>query len=95
MQWEQRSIALLRAEIRSAAGVDSWGLGPSRALEAVIAKVHSFGGRVEEVTPTGRVVAFGLDPAEDAPRRAAHAATAIQKGAESRSREERWRARNP
>ena len=41
---------------------------------------------MEEVTPTGLVAAFGLDPAEDAPRRAAHAATAIQKVAE-RARE--------
>ena len=85
MQWERRSIALLRAELRSADGVDGWAQS-SRALEAVIAKVHSFGGRVEEVTPTGLVAAFGLDPAEDAPRRAAHAAMAIQKGAE-RARE--------
>ena len=85
MQWEQRSIALLRAAIHSADGVDGWARS-SRALESVIAKVHSFGGRVEEVTPTGLVAAFGLDPAEDAPRRAAHAATAIQKGAE-RARE--------
>ena len=41
---------------------------------------------MEEVTPTGLMAAFGLDQAEDAPRRAAHAAIAIQKGAE-RARE--------
>ena len=73
---EHRALA---GEIRSVDGVDGWARS-SRALEAVIAKVHSFGGRVEEVTPTGLVAAFGLDPAEDAPRRAAHAAMAIQKG---------------
>jgi transcriptional regulator with AAA-type ATPase domain len=85
MQWERRSITLLRAELSSVDSLDGWARS-SRALEAVITKVHTFGGRVEEVTPTGLVAAFGLDPDEDAPRRAAHAAMAIQKGAE-RSRE--------
>ena len=66
-------------------GIDGWSQS-SRALEGVIAKVQSFGGRVEELTPTGLVAAFGLDPAEDAPRRAAHAAMAIQKLA-ARARE--------
>ena len=65
--------------------IDGWSQS-SRALEGVIAKVQSFGGRVEELTPTGLVAAFGLDPAEDAPRRAAHAAMAIQKLA-ARARE--------
>ena len=65
--------------------VDGWSQS-SRALDGVIAKVQSFGGRVEELTPTGLVAAFGLDPAEDAPRRAAHAAMAIQKLA-ARARE--------
>ena len=85
LQWERRSLALLRADLSSADGVDGWSQS-SRALEGVIAKVHSFGGRVEEVTPTGLVAAFGLDPVEDAPRRAAHAAMAIQKLA-ARARE--------
>src|SRR5262249_47295525 len=85
MQWERRSITLLRAELSGVDSLDGW-TRSSRALEAVITKVHTFGGRVEEVTPTGLVAAFGLDPSEDAPRRAAHTAMAIQKGAE-RSRD--------
>ena len=78
-------LALLRADLRQTDSVDGWSPS-SRALEGVIAKVHSFGGRVEELAPTGLVAAFGLDPVEDAPRRAAHAAMAIHKLA-ARARE--------
>ena len=85
LRWERRSLALLRVDLSKTDGIDGWSQS-SRALEGVIAKVHSFGGRVEELTPTGLVAAFGLDPAEDAPRRAAHAAMAIQKLA-ARARE--------
>ena len=85
LRWERRSLALLRVDLRKTDSVDGWSPS-SRALEGVIAKVHSFGGRVEELAPTGLVAAFGLDPAEDAPRRAAHAAMAIQKLA-ARARE--------
>src|SRR5262249_15207517 len=49
---------------------------------AIISKVESFGGRVEEVTPNRLVAVFGLEPTEDAPRRAAHTALAIHKEAE-------------
>jgi tetratricopeptide (TPR) repeat protein len=80
LPWERRSLTLLRADLTSPDTVNAWSQS-SRALDAVITKVHSFGGRVEELTPTGLVAAFGLEPAEDAPRRAAHAAIAIQKGA--------------
>ena len=85
LRWERRSLALLRVDLSKTDSVDGWSQS-SRALESVIAKVQSFGGRVEELTPTGLVAAFGLDPAEDAPRRAAHAAMAIQKLA-ARARE--------
>ncbi len=44
-------------------------------------KARSFGGWVESVGPTGAVVVFGLDTAEDAPRRAVHAAVAIRQAA--------------
>src|SRR5207249_10858749 len=48
-------------------------------LETLVEKVRSFGGQVEEVSPTGLLAVFGLETVEDAPRRAAHAALAIQK----------------
>jgi tetratricopeptide (TPR) repeat protein len=52
------------------------------ALEILAEKVESFGGRVEEITPTSVVAAFGLHDADDAPRRAAHAALAVHKAIE-------------
>ena len=81
LDWERRSIALLRADLDSAASADGWSRA-SRFMQALIDKIQSFGGRLEEVTPTGLVAAFGVDPStEDAPRRAAHAALAIQRSA--------------
>src|SRR5262245_57118602 len=80
LSWDRRSITLLRADLDVGDGPDAWSRA-SRTIDAVIAKVVSFGGRLEEVTPTGLVAAFGLEPIEDAPRRAAHAAIAIQHGA--------------
>jgi DNA-binding NtrC family response regulator/tetratricopeptide (TPR) repeat protein len=90
VRWEERRITLLRTTLEAPAGTDPR-LYPSWALELLVEKVQSFGGRVEEASPTGLVAAFGLEPMEDAPRRAAHAAMAIQKavervrGAEARS----------
>ena len=55
---------------------------PRRALEALIEKVQSFGGRVEALGQRAVDAAFGLEPVEDAPRRAAHAAMAMQRAVE-------------
>jgi tetratricopeptide (TPR) repeat protein len=49
----------------------------------VIDKVRSFGGFVEAVEATAVVAVFGLEPLDDAPRRAAYAALAIQRAAAS------------
>jgi transcriptional regulator with AAA-type ATPase domain/tetratricopeptide (TPR) repeat protein len=77
MQWERRHVALLRADLvpTSVGRVPD----PGPALETLIEKVDTFGGHVEEVSPRGLVAAFGLEPIEDAPRRAAYAALAIHK----------------
>jgi DNA-binding NtrC family response regulator/tetratricopeptide (TPR) repeat protein len=77
VQWERRHIALLRADLISAPG----GLvsHAGAVLETLVEKITTFGGHVEEVSPRGLVAVFGLEPIEDAPRRAAHAALAIQK----------------
>jgi transcriptional regulator with AAA-type ATPase domain/tetratricopeptide (TPR) repeat protein len=60
----------------------------SGALETVIDKIRSFGGREIErgVTTIGAV--FGLEPLDDPPLRAAHAALAVQKATERARREE-------
>jgi DNA-binding NtrC family response regulator len=81
LRWERRHLALLRADLvvppAGRAQPDT-----SRALEILVEQVQSFGGRVEELSATGVIAAFGLEPLEDAPRQAAHAAMAIQKAAE-------------
>ena len=78
LRWERRAITVLRAEISVADSVDAWSQS-SRAVEALCAKVQSFGGRLEELSPTSVIAAFGVEPLDDAPRRAAHAALAIHK----------------
>jgi tetratricopeptide (TPR) repeat protein len=85
LRWERRTVTLLRAEICSSDNVDAWSQA-SRALQAVLAKMQSFGGRLEEISPTGLIAAFGMDSFDDAPRRAAHAALAIHRDVE-RARE--------
>src|SRR6185503_3859405 len=85
IHWEHRGITLLRADLVAPAGVEAWS-ETSRVLEDVIDKLQLFGGRVEEMTPTAVVAAFGVDLVDDAPRRAAQAAMVIHQGA-ARARE--------
>ncbi len=80
VQWERRHVALLWVDlVPPAAEEPVSSVGP--ALDAVAEKIGSFGGHLEEVSPLELVAVFGLDPVEDAPRRAAHAALAIQRAA--------------
>ncbi len=81
LRWERRRLTLLRATLDAPPGGEP-SPDTSRALEALVEKVQSFGGRVEELSPSALVAAFGLEPLEDAARRAGHAAMAIQKIAE-------------
>jgi transcriptional regulator with AAA-type ATPase domain/tetratricopeptide (TPR) repeat protein len=84
VRWEGRRLAFLRSALVLPADADP-GLSPSRALETLVEKIQTFGGRIEEMSPTGIVAAFGLEPIEDAPQRAALAAAAIHKAAERAS----------
>jgi DNA-binding NtrC family response regulator/tetratricopeptide (TPR) repeat protein len=80
MRWEPRRITFLRARLVQPTG----SIAPteaSRALDVIVDKVQSFGGQIDELSATGLVAAFGLEPLEDAQRHAASAAVAIQKGA--------------
>ena len=81
VRWEERHVTLLRAVIDGPQPEDDR-LYPSKLIEALIEKVRSFGGRDEDLGPTGIVASFGLEPVEDATRRAAHAAVAIRKAVE-------------
>jgi hypothetical protein len=51
----------------------------SRALEASAAKATAFGGHIDELGTDRLRVAFGLEPDEEAPRRAAYAALAVRR----------------
>jgi transcriptional regulator with AAA-type ATPase domain/tetratricopeptide (TPR) repeat protein len=75
LRWEQRHVALLRVEFAEASLPTPFEL--DRALEAFVDKVQTFDGRLEELGASGIVAAFGLEPLDDAPGRAAHAAMTI------------------
>src|SRR5439155_24836960 len=71
-----RRVTLLRAALLAPSAPETL-LETNRALELLVDKIRSFGGTMEGRGPTGIAAAFGLDPTEDAPSRAAHAAMAI------------------
>jgi two-component system, NtrC family, response regulator AtoC len=78
IRWTETWVAILRAVL-----VDPQGGGRSgdagRALATLAEKVQTFGGHLERVGLKALVAAFGLEPSDDAARRAAHAAMAVQK----------------
>ena len=81
----RRLLALLRVEVTATPSdrpspIEEW-------LNLVAEKVESFGGHEVERGATRLVAAFGLEPVEDAPSRAAHTATALLRAAE-RARED-------
>ena len=86
VRWEPRRVTFLRARLVSSGG-EPRSSELSRAIEVMVDKVGSFGGVVDELSPTGLIAAFGLEPVEDALEHAAFAALAILKIA-SRAREE-------
>jgi DNA-binding NtrC family response regulator/tetratricopeptide (TPR) repeat protein len=77
IRWQRRRIALLRADVRSPLSMED-----GRVLSALVDKAHLFGGRVEDLGTSGVWVVFGVDPVEDAPRRAANAALAMRRALE-------------
>ncbi len=80
-RWEKRRVTFLRARLLASDDTDAR-FETSRTIEMMRDKVRTFGGRIEELSPRGIGAAFGVEPTEEAPRRAAHAAVAIQKAAE-------------
>ena len=75
-QWERRHLSFLRVKFLESPPVDV-----RRALEVTGEKVRTFGGRIEETSPTGVIAVFGLEPVDNAPSHAALAALAIQNAA--------------
>src|SRR5262249_29947351 len=79
VDWEPRRVALLRVDVEEAAV----GLADaSGAIAETIGKVHTIDGEIVELGRGALVAAFGLEPVEDAPVRAALAALAILKASE-------------
>jgi transcriptional regulator with AAA-type ATPase domain/tetratricopeptide (TPR) repeat protein len=81
VRWERRRLTLLYAMLATPPEEGAL-LEATRSLETYIQKVDSFGGRVEELSPTRALAVFGLDVLEDAPDRAALSAMSVQKVAE-------------
>jgi transcriptional regulator with AAA-type ATPase domain/tetratricopeptide (TPR) repeat protein len=78
IRWERRQLVFLRLALAGPEGADSLA-DTSRLLEVLIDKVRSFGGRVEELSPTSIGAVFGMETMEEASRRAAHAIMAMQR----------------
>lgn len=74
---ERRQIAWFQVVVQ---GSPSVGAAPTaRACELVVEKIESFGGLIQKLSPDRIVAAFGLEPSEDALRRASYAGLAICK----------------
>jgi DNA-binding NtrC family response regulator/TolB-like protein len=82
-----RPIAFVLAilELPSGSLVDS---APIDAIDILRDKVHAFGGRAEEISPTHVVASFGLDDTDDFSANAVHAAQAIRKALAGRESDE-------
>jgi transcriptional regulator with AAA-type ATPase domain/tetratricopeptide (TPR) repeat protein len=78
IRWERRQLILLRLVLPGPSGPDSLH-DTSPLLEVLIDKVRSFGGRIEELSPTSIGAVFGMETMEEASRRAAHAGMAMQR----------------
>jgi transcriptional regulator with AAA-type ATPase domain/tetratricopeptide (TPR) repeat protein len=77
-RWERRRVTLLRVRLRAS---DDTSLSTTaRLIEGLFERVRVFGGQVEDISPRGFLAVFGLDPDEDAPRRAAETALALRGG---------------
>ena len=76
VRWQRTRVTLLDVHVPDADAIVAEH-ERHRALEQAAAKAVAFGGRVIDLSASGLVAAFGLEPAEDTPRHAAHAALAM------------------
>jgi len=88
-RWERRFVASMKVSL-SHRPSEGWSES-GRILELAIDKVRGFGGRVEALSPEGLDASFGVLPADEAPRRAGHAALAVLAAVErNRQSGESW-----
>jgi DNA-binding NtrC family response regulator/tetratricopeptide (TPR) repeat protein len=74
LEGDLRRLVFLQARLEpSAASPES-----RRLMESLIHKLRGFGGALGELTPISVLAIFGIEPLEDAPRRAALAALAVR-----------------
>ena len=78
IRWERRWVTAMRVVLGDP-GETAATWAPNKALELLTDKVLGFGGRLEALSQTAISASFGLEPIDEAPRRAALAAMAIQK----------------
>jgi hypothetical protein len=76
VRWQRTRVTLLEVHVPDADAIVAEH-ERHRALEQAAAKAVAFGGRVIDLRASGLVAAFGLEPAEDTPLHAAHAALAM------------------
>ena len=78
IRWERRWVTAIRLVLGDPTGTAAiW--ATNGVLELLTDKVVGFGGRLETLSQTAINASFGLEPIDEAPRRAALAAMAIQK----------------
>jgi tetratricopeptide (TPR) repeat protein len=75
IRWEERLVAVLGATIAVSVGGSAFEL--AGVMTELIEMVTSFGARIEQFTPSELVAVFGIEPMEDAPRRAVLASHAM------------------
>jgi DNA-binding NtrC family response regulator/tetratricopeptide (TPR) repeat protein len=81
IRWERRWVTFVRAQIEEPEPSGELWLRTS-GLDLAVEKVLGFGGRLEALGQTRVDASFGIEPLDEAPRRAALAALAILKAAE-------------
>jgi DNA-binding NtrC family response regulator/tetratricopeptide (TPR) repeat protein len=77
VRWERRRITFLQVTIAADNG-ETPGSDSSRMMEEFLGKTVTFGAKIGELRATRLTSFFGLEPAEDAPRRAVHMAMTVQ-----------------
>ena len=86
LHWERRRLALVRVVVAPAP--ESVATQAGRAIEVLVEKVRTFGGRLEETSDNGFVAVFGVEPTEDPTSPAAHASLALMRAAAQAEAEE-------
>lgn len=76
VRWERRRITFLKVAI-DAHNEETALVDYSRMMEEFVGKTVTFGAKIGELSSTQLLCFFGLEPSEDAPRRAAHTAMTV------------------